>query len=113
MGKQTVIWVMDRGMISERTYGIEGSRATLHRGDAEGHAETVLARAASPDWHQVHAGLEVRFCQPWRRRAISSLSECQRKEKEQACIDRFEKRIEEGLEKIVASCRKRKQWRSS
>ena len=32
-----------------------------------------------------------------------------RKEKEPAVHERFEKRIEEGLEKILASCRKRKQ----
>src|ERR1700737_4009329 len=64
----------------------------------------------SKDWQQVREGLEVRFCPaPGGEEVFLLCRSAQRKEKEQAMHERFEKRIEEGLEKIVASCRKRKQ----
>jgi len=62
------------------------------------------------DWHQAHTGLEVRFCPaPGGEELFVLCRSAQRKEKEQAMHERFEKRIEEGLEKIAVSCRKRKQ----
>src|SRR5437879_1416220 len=62
------------------------------------------------DWHQVYAGLEVRFCPaPGGEEIFLLCRSAQRREKERAIHERFEKRIEEGLEKIAASCRKRKQ----
>jgi len=62
------------------------------------------------DWNQVREGLEVRLCPaPGGEEVFLLCRSAQRKEKEQAMHERFEKRIAEGLEKIVASCAKRKQ----
>ncbi len=52
----------------------------------------------------------MRFCPaPGGEEIFLLCRSAQRKQKEQAMHERFEKRIEEGLEKIAASCRKRKQ----
>src|SRR5260370_9812917 len=62
------------------------------------------------DWNQVREGLEVKLWpDPSGEEVFLVCRSAQRKQKEQAMHERFEKRIEEGLEKIVASCRKRKQ----
>jgi hypothetical protein len=59
---------------------------------------------------QVREGLEVRWCPaPGGEEIFLLCRSAQSKEKEQAMHERFEKRIEEGLDKIVASYRKRKQ----
>lgn len=110
-GKANRIWVMDRGMISEENvrYLKEAGRRYIV-GTPKGMLRRFERELLAQDWHQVHAGLEVRFCPaPGGEELFLLCRSAQRKEKEQAMHDRFEKRIEEGLEKIVASCRKRKQ----
>ena len=58
----------------------------------------------------MHEGLEVRLCPaPDGDEVFILCRSAQRSAKERAMHDRFEKRIEEGLEKIADSCRKRKQ----
>ena len=110
-GKAKRIWVMDRGMISEenvrylqeaeRRYIVGTPKSMLRRFERE-----LLAK----DWHQVHKGLEVRFCPtPGGQEIFLLCRSAQRREKERAIHERFEKRIEEGLEKIAAGCQKRKQ----
>ena len=110
-GKAQRIWVMDRGLISEenvrylqeagRRYIVGTPKSMLRRFERE-----LLAK----DWHQVHKGLEVRFCPtPGGQEIFLLCRSAQRREKERAIHERFEKRIEEGLEKIAAGCRKRKQ----
>lgn len=110
-GKAKRIWVMDRGMISEenvrylqeagRRYIVGTPKSMLRRFERE-----LLAK----DWHQVHEGLEVRFCPaPGGKEIFLLCRSAQRREKERAIHERFEKRIAEGLGKIAASCRKRKQ----
>jgi hypothetical protein len=62
------------------------------------------------DWKQVHAGLEVRLCSAQEGAGVFILCRsAQRTEKERAMHERFEKRIEAGLTKIAAGCKKRKQ----
>ena len=110
-GKAKRIWVMDRGMISEenvrylqeagRRYIVGTPKSMLRRFERE-----LLAK----DWQQVHEGLEVRFCSaPGGKEIFLLCRSAQRREKERAIHERFERRIEEGLEKIAASCQKRKQ----
>ena len=108
-GKANRIGVLDPGMVSEENVRFlkEGKRRyivgrrLLKRFEGELRAK---------DWHQVREGLEVRFCPaPGGEEVFLLCRGAQRKEKEQAMHERFEKRIEEGLEKIVASCGKRKQ----
>jgi transposase len=110
-GKANRIWVMDRGMISEenirylkragRRYIVGTPKGMLRRFERE-----LLAK----DWQPVQEGLEVRFCPaPGGEELFLLCRSASRGEKERAIHERFEKRIEEGLEKIAASCRKRKQ----
>ncbi len=111
-GKANRIWVMDRGMISEENvrYLQEAGRRYIV-GTPKGMLRRFERELLAQDWHQVHVGLEVRFCPaPGGEERFLLCRSAQRKEKEQAMHDRFEKRIEEGLEKIAASCRKRKPW---
>ena len=64
----------------------------------------------SEDWKQVHEGLEVRLVPaPDGEEVFILCRSAERQAKEQAMHERFEKRIEEGLLKIAASCDKRRQ----
>jgi len=110
-GKANRIWVMDRGMISEENVRFlkEAGRRYIV-GTPKGLLKRFERELLAQDWHQVHTGLEVRFCPaPGGEELFVLCRSAQRKEKEQAMHERFEKRIEEGLEKIAVSCRKRKQ----
>jgi len=61
------------------------------------------------DWHTVHKGLEVKCCaSPDGKETYILCRSEDRAQKEKAIHERFEKRIEEGLSKIAASCLKRK-----
>jgi transposase len=112
-GKADRIWVMDRGMISERNIEFlkqEGRRYIVgtHKGMLKKFKEALLAE----DWKTVHEGLDVRLCSsPDGQGETFILCRSQeRREKEKAMHARFEKRIEEGLEKIERSCSRRK-WK--
>jgi len=110
-GKANRVWVMDRGMISEENVRFlqEAGRRYIV-GTPKGMLKRFERELLAQDWHQVHTGLEVRFCPaPGGEELFVLCRSAQRKEKEQALHERFEKRIEEGLEKIAVSCRKRKQ----
>ena len=110
-GKANRVWVMDRGMISEENvrYLKQAGRRYIV-GTPKGMLKRFERELLAQDWHQVHTGLEVRFCPaPGGEELFVLCRSAQRKEKEQALHERFEKRIEEGLEKIAVSCRKRKQ----
>src|SRR5258708_32756260 len=62
------------------------------------------------DWRQVHEGLEVKLCPaPDGAEVFILCRSAQRRVKEQAMHDRFERRIEQKLESMVESCRKREQ----
>ena len=63
----------------------------------------------SQEWKQVHVGLEVRLCPaPQGEEVFILCRSAERQEKEKAIHDRFERRIEEGLNRIQAGCGKRK-----
>ncbi len=109
-GKAHRIWVMDRGLVSEENvrYLKEAGRRYIV-GTPKGMLKRFAGELRATDWQQVREGLEVRFCPaPGGEEVFLLCRSAQRKEKEQAMHKRFERRIEEGLEKIAASCRKRK-----
>ena len=110
-GRAQRIWVLDRGMVSEenveflkqgeRRYIVGTPKSMLKRYERE-----LLAN----DWRTVHEGLEVRLCPAADGAEVFILCRsAQRQQKEQAIHARFEKRIEEGLRKIEAACKRRKQ----
>ncbi len=110
-GRAGRIWVMDRGMAGEdnvaflrtggRRYIVGTAKNTLRRFEGELRAH---------DWRLVHDGLEVRITPaPTGEEVFILCRSADRRQKEQAMHDRFERRIEAGLEKIAAGCRKRRQ----
>jgi transposase len=110
-GRANRIWVLDRGMVSEENVRfLKQAKRRYIVGTPKGVLKRFEGELRAADWHRVREGLEVRFCAaPGGEEVFLLCRSAQRKQKEQAMHERFEKRIEEGLEKIVASCRKRKQ----
>jgi len=108
-GKADRIWVMDRGMVSQENIDLlkEGNRRYII-GTPKSMLRNFAAQIASDDWDQVHEGLEVKRCAgPDGDETFILCRSQERRKKEQAIHERFEKRIEEGLKKIEAGCSKR------
>lgn len=109
-GKASRIWVMDRGMASEDNVDFlrqEGRRYIL--GTPKSMLKRFEGELLSQDWKQVHEGLEVRLCAaPGGEEVFILCRSAERRAKERAMHERFERRIEEGLKRIEAGCRKRK-----
>jgi transposase len=110
-GRANRIWCGDRGMMSranlefmesgDRRYIIGASKGTLRKFERELLAE---------DWRTIREGLEVKVC-PSPDGGKETYILCRsrdRREKEKAMHERFERRIDEALEKVRASCEKRK-----
>jgi len=111
-GKAQRIWVMDRGMISEENLEFlnEGGRRYIV-GTPKSQLKRFEQQLLAQDWHRLRDGLEVKLC-PCPDGGTETFILCRsrdRRTKEQAMHARFEKRIEEGLTKIAASCAKRRQ----
>ena len=112
-GKADRIWCGDRGMMSKdniefmesenRRYIIGASKGTLKKFERE---------LLEEDWRAIRDGLEVKLCRsPSGGQETYILCRSRdRRDKEKAMHERFEKRIDEALEKVQASCRKRK-WK--
>ena len=112
-GRANRIWCGDRGMMSReniefmesgnRRYIIGASKATLKKFERE---------LLDEDWQVIRDGLEVKICaSPDGGKETYILCRSRdRREKEKAMHERFEHRIDEALEKLLASCEKRK-WK--
>jgi transposase len=118
-GRAERIWAMDRGMLSEDN--LEFLRSQNRRyiiGTPKSQLKHFEHELLSRDWEKIRDGLEVKSCsspdgstsspQGGEETFVLCRSEA-RAEKEKAIHDRFEKRIEKGLEKLIRSCQKRKQ----
>ena len=105
------VWIMDRGLVSEKN--VQFLRAGARRyilGTPKNALRKFERELLSTDWKQVHAGLEVRLVPAQDGEEVFILCRsAERQAKEQAMHERFEKRIEDGLAKIAASCGKRRQ----
>lgn len=105
------VWIMDRGLVSEKN--VQFLRAGARRyilGTPKNALRKFERELLSTDWKQVHAGLEVRLVPARDGEEVFILCRsAERQAKEQAMHERFEKRIEDGLAKIAASCGKRRQ----
>jgi transposase len=109
-GKADRIWVMDRGMISEANVQFlrEGDRRYII-GTPKSMLKPYEQELLNDDWQTIHKGLEVKCCSsPDGQETYILCRSEDRAQKEKAILERFEKRIEEGLSKIEASCLKRK-----
>lgn len=105
------IWVMDRGMVSEEN--LEYLRAGGRRyiiGTPKGQLKCFERELVMDDWQQVREGLEVKLCpSPDGEESFILCRSAARAMKEKQIHERFERRIEKGLVKLVESCRKKKQ----
>jgi len=110
-GRAGRVWIMDRGLASEKNVRFlraGGRRYIL--GTAKNSLRKFERELLSEDWKQVHEGLEVRLVPaPEGEEVFILCRSAERQAKEQAMHERFEKRIEEGLEKIAASGSQRRQ----
>jgi transposase len=109
-GRADRIWVMDRGMISQENIEFlkEGKRRYII-GTPKAMLKNFAVQIVSDGWNIVHEGLEVKRCpSPEGDETFILCRSEDRRKKEQAMHERFEKRIEDGLKKIEASCSKRK-----
>jgi transposase len=109
-GQMNRIWALDRGMVSEAniTWLKErGSRYIV--GTPKGQLRRFERQLAEGEWSEVRDGLEVKTCRgPDGHETFVLCRSEDRTAKERAMRERFEKRIEAGLEKIRAACEKRR-----
>jgi transposase len=110
-GKARRIWVMDRGMVSEENLEFlkEGQRRYIV-GTPKGQLKRFEQQLLTQDWHTLRDGLDVKVC-ACPDGGTETFILCRsrdRRAKEQAMHAKFEKRIEDGLTNIAASCVKRK-----
>ncbi|MGB9604717.1 MAG: IS1634 family transposase, partial [Bryobacteraceae bacterium] len=110
-GRASRIWVMDRGMAGEDNVKFlrNGGRRYIV-GTAKNSLRKFERQLLAEECRQVREGLEVRITPaPGGEEVFILCRSAERRAKEQAMHERFEKRIEEGRAKIQASCQKKKQ----
>jgi transposase len=109
-GEADRIWVLDRGMASEQKVDFlkEGGRRYI-LGTPRSMLRAFERELLRDDWHSVQQGLEAKLCRsPDGEETFILCRSRARRDKERAIHERFERRIEEGLRKIEASCKKRR-----
>jgi transposase len=110
-GRADRIWVGDRGMVSaENIAFLKQSGRRYIVGTPKSMLKQFERELLSADWHAIREGLEVKLCPaPDGQETFVLCRSRDRREKEKAMHDRFEQRIEEGLRRIEASCRRQRQ----
>lgn len=109
-GRAERVWVMDRGMVSAANIEFlkEGNRRYI-----VGTPKSMLRQYEKPlmgsDWSRIHEGLEVKLCADPEGGSETFIlcRSADRREKEKAMHERFEKRIEEGLTSLAKLAGKR------
>ena len=104
------IWVGDRGMVSaENIAFLKRSGRRYIIGTPKSMLRQFERELLAEDWHVIRDGLEVKLCpSPDGDETFVLCRSRDRREKEKAMHDRFERRIEEGLGRIEATCRKQR-----
>lgn len=112
-GKAGRIWVMDRGNVSEANLSfIRGRNGRYIVGTPKALLRQVRGQISADGWRQVRAGIQVKTVSCEDNEKIAStetLILCRsedRVDKEAAMLDRFVKRMEEGLEAMKKSAEK-------
>jgi len=112
-GQADRIWVGDRGMMSKKNIAFlkSGNRRYII-GASKGSLKQFEQELLAGDWRRIRAGLEVKLCpSPEGDDEVYILCRSRdRRKKEEAMHGRFEQRIEKELQKIEASCQRRK-WK--
>lgn len=104
-GRASRIWVMDRGMVSEKNLAfLRGRGAYYLVGTPKAMLRQFEEHLAERDWHEVQAGVEVKLVSgPEGEETFVLARSADRREKEKAMHDRFIGRLEEALRKMQAS----------
>ena len=110
-GRAERIWVMDRGMMSEDNLEfLQSKKRRYIIGAPKSQLKHFEEEMLSQDWEKIREGLEVKACpSPTGEETFILCRSADRALKEKAIHERFEKKIEKGLQKIAESCSKRKQ----
>lgn len=109
-GKASRVWVLDRGMVSEAHLAWLRERGCRY---IVGTPRSALSRYESAllgkDWSVIRDGLEVKLCPtPEGTETYLLCRSADRAAKERAIRERFAARLEMGLTRIAATCRKRR-----
>ena len=108
-GRANRIWAMDRGMISEENIAFmksEGRRYIV--GTRKAMLKQYERELLADDWELIRKGLEVKqVAAPTGDETFILCRSADRQAKEKAIHERFEKRIDQGLERIASGCAKR------
>jgi transposase len=109
-GRADRIWVVDRGMVSEKNIAfLKQTRRRYLVGTPKSMLQRFEQELLEDDWQKVREGVEVRLCPtPDGEETFVLCRSRDRREKEKAMHARFEQRIEEGLQRIEASCRRQR-----
>ena len=104
-GRACRVWVMDRGMVSEKNLAfIRGRGGSYIVGTPKAMLRQFEPYLVDKDWHEVQAGVEVKLVPgPGGQETFILARSCDRREKEKAMHERFLDRMEEGLRKLAAS----------
>jgi transposase len=109
-GQAERIWVVDRGMVSEKNLKFlrEGRRRYLV-GTPKSMLKQFEQELLAGNWHEVREGLEVKLCPtPDGLETFVLCRSRDRREKEKAMHGRFEQRIEAGLKRIATACQRQR-----
>jgi transposase len=109
-GRADRIWVVDRGMVSEKNIAfLQQSGRRYIVGTPKSMLKRFQQELLEDDWEHVREGVEVKLCPtPDGEETFVLCRSRDRREKEKAMHARFEERIEEGLRRIEASCRRQR-----
>lgn len=120
-GKSDRVWVMDRGMVSEKN--LDFLRAGGRRyivGTPKSMLKKFEQELLQEDWCTIREGLEVKLCQPPRSdddplpdnaaepELFILCRSRDRLQKEEAILRRFEQKIEQRLKSMAERCEKQK-----
>ena len=110
-GRAQRIWALDRGLVSEeRLDFLKAGERQYIVGTPKCQLKRFEQQLATQDWHAIRDGLEVKLfaCPDGTAETYILCRSRDRRQKEQAMHERFEKRIQDGLTKIATACTKRR-----
>jgi transposase len=109
-GRADRIWVGDRGMVSADNIAfLKQSGRRYIVGTPKSMLKQFQRELLSEEWRTIRDGLEVKLCpSPDGDEMFVLCRSRDRREKEKAMHGRFEQRIEEGLQRLAASCQRQR-----
>lgn len=107
-GRANRIWVMDRGMVSEKNLEfLRGRGASYIVGTPKAMLRSFEQHLVNKDWHEVQAGVEAKLVAgPDGTETFILARSADRREKEKAMHERFVERLETELKKLQAQAEK-------